>query len=313
MLAMLVADITNPVFRRMIRGAIQTSARASYTLLILETRESEEAERDALERVLPAVDGVILTSSRLSDGEVREVAKQVPIVTLNRIIGQVAAVVTDNLNAIRIATEHLIASGSRAITYLAGPADSWVDEMRWLALRQAGLELDVKVRRIGPLAPTVHGGVAAADEWLHHPTPGVIACTDAVAIGFIRAVTQAGRHVPKDVGVVGFDNGINSELVKPRLTTIAPPFRSLGSAAAYYLLSVRRPVAGHVGPLTIPARLLVRDTTAGLADRRYAAPDRAERRLAIDERHWPPAEQADGPEALGPTPQRETIVCAATR
>jgi DNA-binding LacI/PurR family transcriptional regulator len=268
MLAMLVADLTNPVFHGMIRGAERTTCDAGCSLVILETRGSEHAERDAVERVLPAVDGVILTSSRMSDGEVREVAKQVPLVTVDRIVGQVTAIMSDNVKAMKVATEHLMTSGVRTITYLAGPAGSWLDGMRWLALRQACLELDVNVRRIGPLSPSAHGGVLAVDGWLRHPTHGVIAYTDIVAIGFIRAVRLAGLRVPEDVNVIGFDDSVSSMLIEPRLTTVAPPFARLGSAAASYLLGDRQSV-GAVGLVTLPARLVVRDTTNGMANPRH--------------------------------------------
>ena len=76
LLAVVVADITNPVFFGMVRGAERTAAHAGYTTLVVETQESETAERAALDRVQPAVDGVVLTSSRMADASIREVAKQ---------------------------------------------------------------------------------------------------------------------------------------------------------------------------------------------------------------------------------------------
>jgi DNA-binding LacI/PurR family transcriptional regulator len=264
MLAMLVADLTNPVFHGMIRGAERVAGQAGHSLLILETRGSEHAERGVMERVLPVVDGVILTSSRMSDGEVREMAKQVPLVTVDRIVAQVPAVMSDNVKAMKMAVEHLVNSGVRTVTYLAGPAGSWLDGMRWLALRQACLELDVNVRRIGPLPPSAHGGALAVDGWLRHPTRGVIAYTDIVAIGFIRAIRLAGLQVPEDVNVIGFDNSVKSALIEPRLTTVAPPFAKLGSAAARYLVGDRQSV-GEVGLRTLPARLVVGETTNGMA------------------------------------------------
>lgn len=260
-LAMVVADIANPVFHGMIRGAQRTCAYAGYTLMILETRESDQAEHDALQRLLPAVDGVILTSSRLSDSKIRELAKQKPLVTLDRVVREVASVMTDNTTALKMAAKQLADSGVRMITYLAGPDGSRVDGTRWLGLRQACLEIDVKVRRIGPLTPTVHGGAVAADEWLQHATNGVVAYTDLIALGFIRTVVQAGVRVPQDVRVIGFDNTTSSALFEPRLTTIAAPFLSLGSAAAQQLLKGRHRYAEDVGPLWLPARLVTRDTT----------------------------------------------------
>jgi len=260
-LAMVVADIANPVFHGMIRGAQRTCAYAGYTLIILETRESDQAEHDALQRLLPNVDGVILTSSRMSDNKIREVAKQKPLVTLDRVVRQVASVTSDNTTALKTAAKHLADSGVRVITYLAGPDGSRADGTRWLGLRQACLQIGVKVKRIGPLTPTVHGGAVAADEWLQHPTNGVVAYTDLIAVGFIRTIAQAGVRVPQDVRVVGFDNTTTTAQFEPRLTTIAAPFLSLGSAAVQQLLKGRRRYAEDVGPLWLPARLVTRDTT----------------------------------------------------
>jgi LacI family transcriptional regulator len=262
LLAVVVADITNPVYGGMIRGAERTAAHAGYSMLILETQESERTEREALARVQPVVDGIMLTSTRMSDGVIRQVAKRGPLVVLNRTVGQVPSVTSDNVRAVKRAAEHLAGTGVDAITYLAGPEASWASGMRWRGLREAGLDLDLRVRRVGPVEPTMRGGGAAAQEWLQHPTPGVIAYNDLVAIGFIRAVTAVGVAVPADVRVVGFDNIVDAELVQPGLTTIASPLVSLGSAAVNHLLkSSRRRRPEDLEPMLLPARLVVRGST----------------------------------------------------
>ena len=74
LLAVVVADITNPVYFGMIRGAERTAAHAGYTTVVVETQESEATERAALARVQPLVDGVVLTSSRMPDASIREAA-----------------------------------------------------------------------------------------------------------------------------------------------------------------------------------------------------------------------------------------------
>jgi LacI family transcriptional regulator len=268
MLVMVVADITNPVFFGMIRGAERTAAHAGFTLLVVETQESESTERDALKRVLPAVDGVILTSSRMSDASIRDAAKHRPLVVMNRMVGQVPSVAMDNVRAMKKASEHLAGSGVREIAYLAGPEASWADAMRWLGLREAGHGLDLRVRRIGPNAPTMGGGALAATRWLRNQTPGVIAYNDLVAIGFIQAVMLAGCRVPEDVCVIGFDNILDSSLVEPRLTTIAAPLVSLGSAAVNRLLKRSwHQEAGTAEPVLLPTRLVVRDSTGHHAAR----------------------------------------------
>lgn len=272
LLAMVVADITNPVFHGMIRGAERTAAHAGYTLLVVETQESEQVERTALGRVLPSVDGIVLTSSRMSDSGIRAVAKRTPTVVLNRMVGQVASVATDNVRAVKQAAEHLGGAGHRTITYLPGPEASWADGMRWRGLREAGYELDLKVRKVGPSLPTMRGGAAAAQEWLEHRTSAVIAYNDLVAIGFVQAIIAAGVRVPEDVSVVGFDNILDSELVIPRLTTLAAPLVSLGSTAVNHLLnSGRREGTDGAEPVLLPARLVVRDSTGPSAQHAFKA------------------------------------------
>jgi DNA-binding LacI/PurR family transcriptional regulator len=260
--AMIVADINNPVFHAMVRGAERTAEHLGYTVMVVETQESAAAEHKAIQRVLPSVDGVILTSSRMSDSDIREVAKQRPTVVMNRVVGQVPSVTIDNVRAIKHAVEHLADSGIKSITYLAGPQASWADGVRWRGLVEAGHELELRVRRIGPCVPTMIGGIRAAEQWLQNPTGGVIAYNDLIAIGFIRAVCRAGQHVPEDVQVIGFDNILDAALLEPRLTSIAAPVVSLGSAAVSYLL---RNAHGHlsrsVEPVLLPARLIIRDTT----------------------------------------------------
>jgi DNA-binding LacI/PurR family transcriptional regulator len=261
-LAMVVADINNPVFHGMVRGAERTAAHHGYTVLVVETQESPAAEQSAAQRVLSSVDGIILTSSRISDSAIRALAKQRPLVVMNRVVDQVASVANDNVGAIKHAAEHLAESGVGAITYLAGPQASWADAMRWRGLLEAGHDLELKVDRIGPCDPTMSGGVWAAKQWLRNKTPGVIAYNDLIAIGFIRMVLKAGCRVPEDVQVVGFDNILDAALLEPRLTSIASPVVSLGSAAVKLLLrTTRREASDPVELALVPARLIIRDTT----------------------------------------------------
>jgi DNA-binding LacI/PurR family transcriptional regulator len=245
----------------MIRGAERTAAHAGYTTLLVESQESEPNERALLERVIPAVDGVVLASSRLSDGAIRTLAKEAPVVVLNRLVSQVPSVASDNIRAVKRAVEHLVEAGHHSITYLAGPEASWADAMRWRGLLEACHELDIPVRRLGPHLPTMAGGRAAAKRWLAARSTAVAGYNDLVAIGFIQAVEHAGLQVPRDVSVFGFDNIKDGELVSPQLTTIAAPLVSLGSAAVNHLLKTRIGSTRSTDALVLPARLVVREST----------------------------------------------------
>jgi DNA-binding LacI/PurR family transcriptional regulator len=180
---------------------------------------------------------------------------------LNRLVDQVPSVAADTIGAVRFAAEHLLDRGHSSLTYLAGPEASWSDGMRWRGVLEAGQQLDLKVRRIGPFRPTIAGGREAAAEWSSSPGSAVIAYNDLLAIGFQQGVSEAGLAVPDDVSVIGFDNIRDGELVTPGLTTIASPLASLGSAAVQHLLRPRHAEPTESAPLLLPSRLVVRGST----------------------------------------------------
>lgn len=260
-LVMMVADITNPVFFGMIRGAERTAMHAGYTLVLAESQEAEEYERQALERLLPSVAGLILTSSRLGDGEVRTLAKQTPLVVLNRLVDQVPSVACDNIRAMKKVVEHLAGLGHRTITYLAGPEASWADGQRWRGLLEAGHELDLTVRRLGPFIPTLAGGRHAATVWEGARSSAVVTYNDLLALGFLEGVTAAGVSVPEQVSVVGFDDIREATLVRPALTTVRSPLVSLGSAAVNHLLKTHTLPVRTDDRVVLPAQVVVRGST----------------------------------------------------
>jgi LacI family repressor for deo operon, udp, cdd, tsx, nupC, and nupG len=262
-LALIVPDITNPFYFEIIRGAQAAAATADYTLQLFDTQESKRLEREALDRAVPAVDGILLTSTRMSDSAIRMTAKQKPVLVLNRAVADVPSVVTDNPRGARRAVEHLGELGHQSITYVAGPEASWADGMRWQALRDAAYELDLKARRLGPFPPTVEGGLQAARELAAHPATAVVCYNDILAIGLIRGLVRAGADVPQDVSVVGFDNTFIADLVTPGLTTVAAPLRAMGETATRNLLAyINGARSGSGQPVVLPTRLVLRESTA---------------------------------------------------
>lgn len=263
MIALVISDIANPFYAEVVRGAQAAAAQAGYTILLADAQESDQLERTTLERALPTVDGVILASSRMSDSAIRVMAKQKPVVVLNRAITDVPCVVTDNARGARRAAEHLGELGHDTITYLAGPEASWADGMRWRSLREAGMELGLRIRRLGPFTPNVPGGVRAAEELRDHPSTAVVAYNDQLAIGLIRGLTARKVLVPEDVSVVGFDNIFAADLVTPGLTTVAAPLHTEGATATKHLLTMIEGAPNRAGqPVVLPIRLVVRASTA---------------------------------------------------
>jgi LacI family transcriptional regulator len=266
MIALAISDVTNPFYNEIIKGAQVAAAEGGYTMLLADTSEEGVREREALDRAMSTVEGIVLATTRMSDSTIRVIAKQRPVIVLNRAVSDVPSVVTDNPRGVRRAVEHLAELGHTRITYVAGPEASWVDGVRWRSLREAGLELDLQVRRVGPVPPTVGGGAAGAAEFRRRPTTAVIAYNDRVAIGVNRALAAAGVAVPEQVSVIGFDNIFAADLVTPPLTTVAAPLNAMGHTAVRNLLAIiagARPRATE--PIMLPTRLVVRGSTARAA------------------------------------------------
>ncbi|MEU5726065.1 LacI family DNA-binding transcriptional regulator [Micromonospora sp. NPDC047738] len=262
MIALAISDITNPYYFEIIRGAQAAAMEAGYTMLFADAQESDQLEREALDRAVQTVEGIVLASTRMSDTSIRMMAKLRPLIVLNRAVAGVPSVVTDHRQGMWQAVDHLHGLGHRHITYLAGPEAAWSDGIRWQALREATVELGLRLHRLGPYPPTVLGGVAAAADYCRRPSSAVIAYNDLLALGLLRGLSAVGVRVPQDVSVVGFDNIFGTDLVTPGLTTLAAPLHLLGHTAVQGLLALISGAQPPVDkPLTIPTRLVVRAST----------------------------------------------------
>jgi DNA-binding LacI/PurR family transcriptional regulator len=259
MLALLVADITNPSNFGIIRGAEAQARAAGYTLVLGDTQENPAFEQAHAERLRSTVEGFVLAGSRQPEPELLELAGQRPVVLLNRQVTGLPSVVSDSADAGRQIIMHLAALGHRSVTYLGGPPAAWIDGARWQALAAAAGEAGLTMIRKGPFAPTLEGGSAAADIGLASETTALVAFNDLLAIGVLQRLQHLGVDVPGEVSVVGFDDIFGSDFCQPPLTTIAAPIEQAGRTLIDLLLGVHD--AGHVPQVVLPTVLRARDST----------------------------------------------------
>jgi DNA-binding LacI/PurR family transcriptional regulator len=263
MLALLVADITNPSNFDVIRGAEAQARAAGYTLVLGDTQENPEFERAHTERLGSAVEGFVLAGSRLPDEDLLELAEQRAVVLLNRQVASLPSVVTDSADAGRQIIEHLAALGHRSVTYLGGPANAWSDGARWRALTASAGKAGIKVVRRGPFAPTLEGGSAAADIGMASETTALVAFNDLLAIGVLQRLQHLGIGVPDEVSVVGYDDIFGSDFCHPPLTTITAPIEQAGRMLIDLLLGVRD--VQRAPRIVLPTVLRARDSTGPAA------------------------------------------------
>jgi LacI family transcriptional regulator len=176
--------------------------------------------------------------------------------------------------AARLGIEHLVSLGHRRIAIIKGQAFSSDTEPRWRAIRAAasrsGVSIDPRlvVQLQGDL-PSPELGHRVTHELLARGEPftAVFAFNDIAAFGAIRALREAGRQVPDDVSVVGFDDVQTAAYHMPGLTTVRQPLRAMGEMAASTLL--KRIGDSSVGKrssyprvITMDPELIVRESTA---------------------------------------------------
>lgn len=260
MLALLVPDLTNPFFSEMIRGAERQANAGGYTLVLADTDESAEMEAVHIQRLARLVDGLVIGSPRLSDTKLADFAARYPLVLVNRELGDVPHVVIDTPSGMIHAVEHVASLGHRSIAYLAGPRASWVDRRRWRALQSAARRLGLTMTRLGPFAPNMAGGTAAAEAVVNSEATAVMAFNDLLAIGTMRRLLARGLRVPEDISVLGCDGIFGADFCHPALTTLAAPLQDSGRAAVTLLLSTLAG-PGSRQRVVLPTHLVVREST----------------------------------------------------
>lgn len=265
-LGLLVADITNPVIFGIVRGAEHAASAAGYTLVIAESQESGEAEAEAISRLLPSVDGIVLATTRLSDERIAGLSSRKPVVLINRPVDGVPSVLPDVETGVDALVEHLAGLGHRSLLYLSGPETSWISRRRWDHLLQTSSDRDLAIVEVGPHPPTIEAGKAALRRVLAARSTAVIAFNDLMAIGLIQAATAAGIRVPEDLSVTGFDDIFGSELIVPALTTVRAQLQEAGASAVAHLVELINggPQAGDADAATgglLETTLVVRAST----------------------------------------------------
>jgi DNA-binding LacI/PurR family transcriptional regulator len=236
----------DPFFAGTIRGMAAALAGSRYQLVLLMIQD--ESDRQGVERLLLRgdTDGVLLLSTRRDDplpGHL--VAAGIPCVIAGHPGDRPGAsamgfVDADNVGGARRACAHLIRRGCRTVATVAGPLDMAPGADRLAGWRRALNE----ARRPAPPSLVVGGdfsrsGAASAVRELLERQPdvdGIFAASDLMALGALDALGAAGRRVPDDVALVGFDDSDLAADADPPLTTVRQPIEELGAEMGRLLL-----------------------------------------------------------------------------
>ena len=266
----------NPFFGTFASGIAAAAEASGYALQFVSPFRGSLIR--AIDRA--TIDGVVAIGLSANHPEVEQIRQAgVPMVLVDSTaFPKQAGVDVDDEGGARLAAEHLVGLGHRNVAVLAIESSDAADadepdgvparRLRGYraGLRAAGIELPDEAVVTAPA--TVLGGAAAlAETWDSGLRPtGILAMSDAMAIGAMHAVRELGLDVPADVSVVGFDDVELAQFADPALTTIHQPIARKGEQAVELLLGILEGTAGPEQHEILPTRLVVRASTGPARD-----------------------------------------------
>ena len=267
----LIPDLTNPLFPRIVRGIQDKLEESGYIPLIANTDNDPARERADIEAMRARqVDGLITaTAHRHDDLAIDGAGGELPVVLVNRRHeqGTRPSVVADDRLGVRLAIEHLVALGHRRIAHLAGPQDLSTGYLRLQgyreALADAGIEYDDELV-LAADAFVEEEGQRLCNELLDRglEVTAIFAGNDLMALGCYDAFVARGIVCPDQISVVGFNDMPFAAWFDPPLTTVHLPQYEIGERAAELLLERLRDPAAEPTQMLLEPTLAVRGSTA---------------------------------------------------
>lgn len=271
-IGVITPHISRWFFSTVLSGAEAALKAAGLDLILMSVGDpGGELSMPAAQRLRRRVDGVLIIQLPPDDPDLHEVLNlELPTCLVGTSIDHTSSVCIDDIEAGRIATQHLLNLGHTRIGIIGGrPSDGphttsfGRDRGYFNAMTEAGLEPDPMLESYGYF--TTDGGEKAMSALLaqRQPPTAVFAMSDDMAYGALRSLASHGMTPGKDVSVVGIDGNDMSALLN--LTTVVQPVFDMGVRAADSLLrQLIDPESAEVTAELLPTHLAVRESTGAL-------------------------------------------------
>lgn len=269
-IAIVVPDLSNNFYIEVVRGAKDYSASANYTVLIGDSRESWEEERNYLDSFhRRRVDGIVrVPAIDALGGKAKSVLGNLPVVYADRYPlvrdSYVGRVGVDNSRAADSATRYLLSLGHRQIGIIAGESSSGTSIDRLNGFMRA-----LRSAKVKPDRTLIHTGHNDMESGHFHAMqlltrvdrPTAIFCTNnMMALGALAAIQEIGLDCPEEISLLGFDDFYWATLLRPRLTVVRQPAREVGMIAARMLIDHIEGRPSIPTPALLATQLIVRDS-----------------------------------------------------
>jgi len=266
------ALFTDPYFPLLIQGVASACNAHDHSVMLW--LAEPEFDRQTVRRILQGglIEGVILASALTDDPMMDALLKRnLPFVLVGRhpSDSQVSYIDVDNRNSAREMVAYLLRLGYERVATIAGPQNmiAGVDRLQGylVALRDRRVTPDPQL--IIEADFTEEGGHMAMQRLLPLAPDAVFVASDAMAVGVLRALREAGKRVPEDIAIAGFDDMPFAARTDPPLTTVRQPIQRLGFLAAETLIDMINYPDAAPRRIVLPTELVIRASCGSLLPR----------------------------------------------
>ncbi len=244
-IGLIVPDILNPYFARIVRRIEQLGFDKKYTVIVCNTEENQEKELLFLNQLISrGVDGIILAPVQDKKEHIQDlIEKKTPLVLIDRIFDdiKVSSVITNNSESVIQAVSHLVDLGHKRIAFLRGQKNIYTIVNRLAGYHKALKKFKLKRNKNYIVGDgfEFEDGYAATQKLLKlSPLPTAIISSggDLVTLGAIKAILENGLQIPKDISLIAFFDSLYAPFLKTPLTTISHFRKKIGEEAFNLLL-----------------------------------------------------------------------------
>ncbi len=239
--ALIIPDVSNPVFAAVLQGAEQAARSRDYTVVQVSTGNDSDWQRRIVHALATrSIDGFILCSLDLPESAHLELLRGNAVI-VDGCSPEFPSLLLDIVYGASAAVQHLLGLGHRRIAHLAAHIDVETFRVRQRVyerlLSEAGLPLRGDYQATAGV--DLEESCSAALGLLRGPEPptAIFCDDDLMAAGVYKAARKLQLRVPADLSIVGFCDGLVAQLLDPPLTTVAIPALALGQRAMELLLA----------------------------------------------------------------------------
>ncbi|MDQ0859530.1 LacI family DNA-binding transcriptional regulator [Bacillus sp. V2I10] len=245
LIGVLISDITNPFFSKVVRGIEYEANKNGYNILLCNTESNAEKEQEYLDILIgKRIDGLIISSSGNKEEYIKHLeSANIPIVFLNRSpeSALMKTVMTNNIRGSYLAAEHLINHGYEKISIISGPQTYSTGRDRLIGYKRAmedyGLQIDEKLIKIGNF--DIESGYQLMKELINSGEK-VDACfiaNNSMTLGAYKYLKETNLKIGTNLAIVGYDESDWADIVEPPLSTISQPAYEQGTQAAELVIA----------------------------------------------------------------------------